>query len=83
MEGPSLLILRQELAQFSGQRVLKVSGNTKQPKQTLKGCALHGIDTWGKQLFLTFVAVVSTSLNWSPTFILKRYSFCARRRCQI
>ncbi len=57
MEGPSLLILRQELEPFRGKRVLKVSGNTKQPKELLRGCVLHGIDTWGKQLFLTFVAI--------------------------
>jgi endonuclease-8 len=54
MEGPSLLILRQELEQFRGQTVLKVSGNTKQPKESLRGRTLHGIDTWGKQLFLAF-----------------------------
>jgi len=56
MEGPSLVILRQELEQFRGQRVLKVAGNTKQPKESLRGCTLHGIDTWGKQLFLGFTS---------------------------
>jgi endonuclease VIII len=56
MEGPSLVILRQELEQFRGQRVLKVSGNTKQPKEALRGCSLHRIDTWGKQLFLSFTS---------------------------
>ena len=55
MEGPSLVILRQELEQFRRWTILKVSGNTKQPKESLRGCTLHGIDTWGKQLFLAFV----------------------------
>jgi endonuclease VIII len=55
MEGPSLVILREELEQFRGQTVLKVSGNTKQPKESLHRCALTGIATWGKQLFLVFV----------------------------
>ncbi len=54
MEGPSLVILREELEQFRGQKVLKVSGNTKQPKESLAKCTLRDIDTWGKQLFLTF-----------------------------
>jgi endonuclease-8 len=54
MEGPSLLILREELEPFCGEKVLKVEGNTKQPKETLRGCVLERVDTWGKQLFLTF-----------------------------
>jgi len=54
MEGPSLVILREELESFCGQKVLKVAGNTKQPKETLRGCVLQRVDTWGKQLFLTF-----------------------------
>jgi endonuclease-8 len=54
MEGPSLVILRHELDQFRGQKVLTVSGNTKQPKESLRGCTLDVIDTWGKQLFLVF-----------------------------
>jgi len=56
MEGPSLVILRQELEQFRRQKVLKVSGNTKQPKESLRGRTLDGIDTWGKQLFLAFAS---------------------------
>ena len=56
MEGPSLVILREELEQFRRQKVLKVSGNTKQPKESLRGCTLRGIDTWGKQLFLAFAS---------------------------
>jgi endonuclease-8 len=54
MEGPSIVILREELQPFAGQRVLKVSGNTKQPKDSLRGCKLERIDTWGKVLFLIF-----------------------------
>jgi endonuclease VIII len=54
MEGPSLAILREELEPFRGKKVLKVSGNTKQPKESLERRTLQSIDTWGKQLFLTF-----------------------------
>ena len=35
VEGPSLVILQEELEQFRGQKVLKVTGNTKQPKESL------------------------------------------------
>lgn len=54
MEGPSLVILSEELQEFQGQKVLQVSGNTKQPKEDLKGRTLSQIDCWGKVLFLTF-----------------------------
>jgi|SRR5436190_18854298 len=54
MEGPSLVILREELEKFRGRKVMKVSGNTKQPKESLSGRVLQDIDTWGKQLFLSF-----------------------------
>ena len=54
MEGPSLVILRDELEPFCGEIVLDVEGNTKQPKEKLHGCVLRRVDTWGKQLFMTF-----------------------------
>ena len=54
MEGPSLLILKQELSGFLNRRVIRVGGNTKQPKDLLKGCKLTRVDTWGKNLFLHF-----------------------------
>jgi endonuclease VIII len=54
MEGPSLLILREELEPFRGQKVLKAGGNTKQPKESVTHHTLRRIETWGKQLFLTF-----------------------------
>jgi endonuclease VIII len=54
MEGPSLLILKEELKPFVGQRVLKVSGNTKQPKELLKGKKLLHVYSWGKVLFMEF-----------------------------
>ena len=56
MEGPSLLILREELQPFLGRKVLEVSGNTTQPKDSLTGRRMDRVDTWGKNLFLTFSA---------------------------
>lgn len=54
MEGPSLLILREELEPFVGKKVLRVTGNTKQPKESLERQKLEKVDTWGKNLFLVF-----------------------------
>src|SRR5215207_10948528 len=54
MEGPSLVILREELEPFRGRKVLRVGGNTQQPKEGLRHRVLQTIDTWGKQLFLVF-----------------------------
>jgi endonuclease-8 len=54
MEGPSLLILREELQPFLGKKVLGASGNTTQPKEALTGRRMDRIETWGKNLFLTF-----------------------------
>lgn len=56
MEGPSLLILREELQPFLGRTVLEATGNTSQPKASLTGRRMDGIETWGKNLFLTFCA---------------------------
>jgi endonuclease-8 len=69
MEGPSLVILSEELEPFQRQIVRKVSGNTKQPKESLKGCTLQTIDTWGKQLFLTFAPKNRTT----PPIVVKTH----------
>ncbi|WP_431241164.1 hypothetical protein ACQ9BO_13675 [Flavobacterium sp. P21] len=36
-EGPSILILKEEVQQFSGQKVIEVSGNSSADIQRLKG----------------------------------------------
>jgi endonuclease VIII len=60
MEGPSLVILREELQIFIHQRVLEATGNSKQPKESLRERILDRIDTWGKLLFLTFTSSQSS-----------------------
>ena len=70
MEGPSLVILKEELAPFQGQKVLKVSGNTKQPKEMLKGSRLTSIKTWGKVLFLTFTLPDKSTLLTKTHFMM-------------
>jgi hypothetical protein len=45
MEGPSLLILREELQPFLGKKVLEATGNTTQPKAALTGRKLGCVET--------------------------------------
>lgn len=54
MEGPSLLIGRDEMSPAIGKKVLSVKGNSRQPIQTLKGQTLTEVGTWGKHLLLLF-----------------------------
>jgi endonuclease-8 len=74
MEGPSLVILREELQQFFGKKVLKVTGNTKQPKDSLKGLILTKIDTWAKVLFLEF-SPPSSGTNKSVAPVITKTHF--------
>jgi endonuclease-8 len=70
VEGPSLVILREELEPFRGRKVLRVAGNTRQPKASLKQCTLETIDTWGKQLFLTFSSPSGASIVTKTHFLM-------------
>lgn len=54
MEGPSLVIARDEMSPAIRQKVLHVHGNSRLPIQSLKGQTLQEIGTWGKHLLLFF-----------------------------
>ncbi|MGX5819818.1 DNA-formamidopyrimidine glycosylase family protein [Chitinophaga lutea] len=53
-EGPSIVILREELAQFAGKKVLEVSGNTKVPLEGIKGKKVVAFRSWGKHFLICF-----------------------------
>jgi len=53
-EGPSIVILREETAQFIGQKILSVSGNSKIDQQRLAGQRVVDIKSWGKHYLLEF-----------------------------
>lgn len=53
-EGPSIVLLREAAEQFSGRRVMAVSGNSKQPMELLRNRVLRGVHSWGKQFLLDF-----------------------------
>lgn len=53
-EGPSIVILKEEIQLFKGQKVITVSGNAKQDLKRIQGKTLVEIKTWGKQLLLCY-----------------------------
>lgn len=55
MEGPSLIILKEECARFEGKRILNAAGNTKviDPVE-LRGKTVLRFDSWGKHFLIVF-----------------------------
>lgn len=53
-EGPSIVILREEVAPFAGQPVLEVSGNAKIDLQRAAGKQVISFLSWGKQFLICF-----------------------------
>lgn len=70
MEGPSLVILKEELKPFVGKKVLRVSGNTREPKETLRGLSLKRVHIWGKVLFLEFSKGKGAPSVWTRTHFM-------------
>ena len=54
MEGPSLLLAREQLRPFKGQRVLAVGGNPSIEKERLQDLVVKDIFNWGKHLLFQF-----------------------------
>lgn len=53
-EGPSILLFKEDLKRFAGQKVLEVAGNSKIDQQRLAGKKIKAIKTWGKHLLIVF-----------------------------
>jgi endonuclease VIII len=53
-EGPSLVIVKEQLQQFKGKKIIAVAGNTKIDKDRMLNKKLVDIRTWGKHLLLSF-----------------------------
>ena len=53
-EGPSIVLMKENLQQFVGKKVVAVRGNAKIEKETLTGKTLQNIRTFGKQTYLEF-----------------------------
>ncbi|MFL5785836.1 MAG: DNA-formamidopyrimidine glycosylase family protein [Bacteriovoracaceae bacterium] len=64
MEGPSLVILREELQKFKGKKVVSISGNSKQPITDIEGKTLKKIETWGKTIYFFFTGNIVTKTHF-------------------
>jgi endonuclease-8 len=53
-EGPSLVILKEEIQPFIGKKILSVSGNSKQDIQRLKNQKIIDFKSWGKHFLICF-----------------------------
>lgn len=53
-EGPSLVILKEEIQPFIGKKILAVSGNSKQDIQRLKNQKIIDFKSWGKHFLICF-----------------------------
>jgi endonuclease-8 len=53
-EGPSIVILKEQTEQFSGQKVISVSGNSSIDLQRMKGKIIQAIKSWGKHYLICF-----------------------------
>lgn len=53
-EGPSIVLIKENLQKFIGDRVTNASGNAKFDKDWLHGEVLSAIKTFGKQMYLIF-----------------------------
>lgn len=53
-EGPSIVILKEQAARFAGQRIVEVSGNSRQDLQRMHGLQVLAICSWGKHFLLAF-----------------------------
>lgn len=53
-EGPSLVILKEEVQQFKGKKIIAVNGNSKEDIKRLEGQKIIDFKTWGKHFLICF-----------------------------
>jgi endonuclease-8 len=53
-EGPSIVILKEEVQQFEGHQVISVSGNSKIGIERIQGETALSFKTWGKNFIICF-----------------------------
>ncbi|WP_415327696.1 endonuclease [Chryseobacterium sp. MMS23-Vi53] len=56
-EGPPILLMKEDLQKFAGEKVIDVKGNSLQDNHGVKDHILREIKTFGKQTFLIFDTV--------------------------
>jgi endonuclease-8 len=53
-EGPSIIILKEQVQQFTGEKILEVNGNSKLDIQRLAGEKILEFISWGKHFLICF-----------------------------
>ncbi|MES2565871.1 MAG: DNA-formamidopyrimidine glycosylase family protein [Bacteroidota bacterium] len=53
-EGPSIVIIKEELNSFKGRKILKVEGNSKIDIQRLEKLKINDFKSWGKHFLICF-----------------------------
>lgn len=53
-EGPSIVILKEEVQAFAGKKIISVAGNSKQDIQRLAGKKIIGFRSYGKHFLICF-----------------------------
>jgi endonuclease-8 len=53
-EGPSIVILKEEVQQFKGKKIIAVNGNSKIGIERLEGKTITDFKTWGKHFLICF-----------------------------
>ncbi len=53
-EGPSIVILKEEVKAFEGQKIIAAEGNTKTDIQRLEGKTIRRFSSWGKHFLICF-----------------------------
>src|SRR5438105_1519605 len=53
-EGPSIILLREEVQGFVGKKILSVRGNTKIEKERMAGQKVLTFKSWGKHFLICF-----------------------------
>lgn len=54
MEGPSLVILKSEVASFKGKKIKSVAGNSTIDQKRLVGLSIKKFQSWGKHFLIVF-----------------------------
>lgn len=54
MEGPSLIILKEEIKVFVGKKIIAVSGNTSIEKERFNNKVIRDFKSWGKHFLIYF-----------------------------
>lgn len=53
-EGPSILLMKEDMLPFKGEKIISVNGNAEIEQELIKGEKLQEIRTFGKQTYLIF-----------------------------